>query len=273
MSASETPANAPAPPAGPPAPAVASGGWKLKVKKLMWPGANWVSRDKSRVVRGLLRAKPGESLQTLDCGCGNAYFTYEAAKRGSQTLGITIHDWERRACEEMRDYLGVSPEQMQFRVERLENLAQSPDHHAKYDQVLLFDVIEHIREDRAALRQIHTVLNENGLAFISTPDKDYMGNFTLMQTRVTRVENGWHVRNGYTFEELETALREEGFEPVDRLRFGTVGTTVVVWIQNKLFRSKQDALTTALFPLLKLISWALPWRHTHTIFVLARKVG
>ncbi|MEM9022075.1 MAG: class I SAM-dependent methyltransferase, partial [Planctomycetota bacterium] len=227
----------------------------------------------SRVVRCLLRAKPGQTLQTLDCGCGNAYFTYEAHKRGSTTLGITIHDWEQRACEEMRDYLGVPADKMEFRVERLEKLAADPAYHNRYDQVLLFDVIEHIRDDRAALRQIHSVLNENGLLFLSTPDKDYMGNFTLMQTRVTRVEDGWHVRNGYTFEELESAMRDAGFEPVDRLRFGTWGTTVVCWIQNKVFRSKQDVLTTALYPLLRVLSWCLPKRHTHTIFVLGRKVG
>jgi len=80
------------------------------------------------------------------------------------------------------------------------------------------------------------------------------------------------VRNGYTFEQLEAVLEESGFEPIDRLRFGTLGSTAVTWIQHSLFGSKVDQLTVLFFPILKLISWVLaPWRDTHTVFVLARK--
>ena len=30
--------------------------------------------------------------------------------RGARCLGITIHEWERQNCEEMRDFLGVPEE-------------------------------------------------------------------------------------------------------------------------------------------------------------------
>ena len=246
---------------------------RLLLKKWMWPGTNWVSRDKAKLVAALLRGTPERPVRTLDCGCGNAYFTHEAAIRGSSCVGITIHEWERVACEEMRDYLGVPEEKMAFRTARLDEMAGDSACREGFDQVLMLDVIEHIRDARAALGQVRELLNKDGLVMLTTPDRDWQGNFPSCGPRVTRVEDGWHVRNGLTFEQLERLLEESGFEPVDRLRFGTLGSTAVAWIQHNLFGRHIDVLTVALFPALKLLSLVLaPWRDTHTIFVLARKV-
>jgi SAM-dependent methyltransferase len=243
---------------------------RLTLKSWLWPGVNWVSRDKAAVVSMLQQGSPETPIRTLDCGCGNAYFAFEAVKRGASCLGITIHDWERRSCEEMAGFLGCNPEQMEFRVQRLDDLAESPEAQGSFDQVLLFDVIEHIRDDRAALKQIRTLLNDDGLVYITTPDRDYQGNADHL--RVTRTEDGWHVRNGYTLDQLERLVEECGLEAVDHLRFGTLGTTIVTRIQHKVFRSAILPLTVLTFPLLKLIAWlGSPWKDRHTIFVLARK--
>jgi len=243
---------------------------RLLLKWLMYPGTNWVSRDKSRLVKMLLQGSPDQPIRTLDCGCGNAYFAHQAVLRGGRVLGITIHPWEKRNCEEMRDYLGVPEELMQFQVSSLADLAHDPKYHGQFDQVLLLDVIEHIFDARATLLQIHDLLDRDGFVYITTPCRDWQANADKI--RVTRTENGWHVRNGYTFEQLERLLEECGFEPIDRLRFGTLGSTAVTWIQHHLFRSRIDPLTVLFFPLLRLIALLLsPWRDTHTIFVLARK--
>ncbi|WP_169978815.1 class I SAM-dependent methyltransferase [Tautonia rosea] len=243
---------------------------RLTVKYWLWPGINWVSRDKAAVVSMLQRGTPEAPLRTLDCGCGNAFFAHEAVKRGSTCLGITIHDWERQSCEEMASFLGEAGASMEFRVQRLDDLARDPKAQGSFDQVLLFDVIEHIRDDRAAMRQIRTLLNDDGLVYLTTPDRDYQANADHL--RVTRTEDGWHVRNGYTLEQLERLMEDCGLEPVDHLRFGTLGTTIVTRIQHKVFRSAILPLTVLTFPLLKLIAWiGSPWKDRHTVFVLARK--
>ncbi len=243
---------------------------RLFLKSLMYPGTNWVSRDKSRLTRMLLKGTPTQPVRTLDCGCGNAYFSHQAVIRGSTCLGITIHDWERQNCEEMRDFLGISDERLEFRVATLETLADDPTQHAQFDQVLLLDVIEHIMDAPATFRQIHQLLDDDGFVYITTPNRDWQAHTSSI--RVTPREDGWHVRNGYTFEQLESVLERNGFEPIDRLRFGTFGSTVVTWLQHSLFRSKIDLLTVLFFPILKAISVLLsPWKDPHTIFVLARK--
>jgi SAM-dependent methyltransferase len=243
---------------------------RLLVKYAMFPGTNWISRDKSRVVRMFLRGTTERPVRTLDCGCGNAFFSHRAVLCGSSCLGITIHEWEKRNCEEMRSFLGISPRQLRFALANLDSLAGRTDWHGQFDQILLLDVIEHILDAPRALRQIHALAAEDALVYITTPNRDWQGNADHL--RVTRFEDGWHVRNGYTFEQLESLLRETGFEPVDRLRFGTLGSTVVTWLQHHLFRRAVDPLTVLLYPILKLIALLLaPWRDTHTIFVLARK--
>ena len=243
---------------------------RLTLKYWLWPGLNWVSRDKAAAVAMLQRGTSERPIRTLDCGCGNAYFAHEAVRRGGTCLGITIHDWERRSCEEMAAFLGDDGEAMEFRVQRLDDLSRDPGARGSFDQILFLDVIEHIRDDRAALRQLRELLDDDGLVYISTPDRDYQGNADHL--RVTRVEDGWHVRNGYTMEQLERLLDECGLEPVDHLRFGTLGTTIVTRIQHCLFRSAILPMTVLTFPLLKLISWlGAPWKDRHTIFVLARK--
>ncbi len=190
--------------------------------------------------------------------------------RHAQCLGITIHPWEKYNCEQMRSFLGLDESQLALRVTNLEQLAGDRRQHGKFDQVLLLDVIEHIMDARKALQEIHALTAEDGFVYITTPDRDWQGNADRI--RVTRTEDGWHVRNGFTFEQLEALLEATGFEPIDRLRFGTLGSTLVTWIQHQVFRSRIDPLTVLFFPLLKLAAFALsPWRDSHTIFVLARK--
>jgi SAM-dependent methyltransferase len=243
---------------------------RLLLKSLMFPGTNWVTRDKSRLVKMLLTGTPDRPVRTLDCGCGNAYFSLQAVRRGGRCLGITIHEWEKDNCDEMRDYLGVPEDRLEFRVSSLDQLAADPDARGHFDQVLLLDVIEHIMDARKTFRQIHGLLNEDGFVYITTPDRDWTANTRAI--RVSRGEDGWHVRNGYSFAQLEAILEETGFEPIDRLRYGTLGSRAVLWIQHRLFRSWIDPLTVLCFPLLKLLALALsPWRDPHTIFVLARK--
>src|SRR3954453_23057395 len=110
---------------------------RLWVKYLMFPGTNWVSRDKSRVVRMFLTGTADRPVRTLDCGCGNAYFSHQAVLRGARCLGITIHDWERQNCEEMRDFLCVEGDAMEFVTCRLDELAAAPARQRQFDQVLL----------------------------------------------------------------------------------------------------------------------------------------
>lgn len=65
-----------------------------------------------------------------------------------------------------------------------------------FDTVVSFQVIEHIRDDKAFLKEIHRVMKPGAKALITTPN---------IKKSLTR--NPWHIRE-YTARELEELTRE-----------------------------------------------------------------
>ncbi|MEP7197479.1 MAG: class I SAM-dependent methyltransferase [Saprospiraceae bacterium] len=79
-----------------------------------------------------------------------------------------------------------------------------------FDFVISFQVIEHIQDDQAYVREIQRVLKDGGQFILTTPNK--------LQS-LTR--NPWHIRE-YTGNELENLLLSKGFKSVEKL--GTFGS-------------------------------------------------
>lgn len=84
---------------------------------------------------------------------------------------------------------------------------------SSFDYVISFQVIEHIRQDRELIREVHRVLRPGGHFIVTTPNR-------LMS--LTR--NPWHVRE-YTPEEFDTLLRT-AFPSVEK--FGVFGNERVM---------------------------------------------
>jgi len=76
-----------------------------------------------------------------------------------------------------------------------------------YDVVVSFQVIEHIKDDFAYLKEIHRVLKPGGKALITTPN-----------IKMSLSRNPWHIRE-YTADEL-TALAKKVFPKVEMLGVG-----------------------------------------------------
>jgi SAM-dependent methyltransferase len=91
------------------------------------------------------------------------------------------------------------PDNAEFRQMTVPPL-QLPD--AEFDYVVSFQVIEHIKDDEAFVREVYRVLRHGGRFVVSTP------NAPMSLTR-----NPWHVRE-YRVEELKTLL-ESVFDSVE----------------------------------------------------------
>ncbi len=103
----------------------------------------------------------------------------------------------------------------------------------QYDLALAIDILEHIEDDLAVLRNFHQALKPGGFLIISTPsDTDEAARFTAE-----------HVRPGYNKTELENKLRLTGFELDKSLytygRFGSLAWKLLMKQPLKLIAKKQ----------------------------------
>jgi ubiquinone/menaquinone biosynthesis C-methylase UbiE len=100
---------------------------------------------------------------------------------------------------------GLHPQaQAEFRVGSLPNL---PLRSASVDAALCLEVLEHVEDDRAAVRELRRVLRPKGLLIVSVPQTYY---WTAYRCLIG------HVRH-YTARSLQDLLRQERFEFVDGL--------------------------------------------------------
>jgi SAM-dependent methyltransferase len=132
-----------------------------------------------------------------------------------------------------------------------------------FDTVVCLNVIEHVEDDRAALRNIHGVLAKGGRAIVLVPHGP-----SLMGTLDEVL--GHHRR--YTEATLRLAAVESGFEVKEIIRFNRVGTPAW-WLNGKLLRRRDFGLfqilaLNALTPLFRLVDRLLPFPPLSLIAVL-----
>lgn len=134
-----------------------------------------------RLLKAYYEAIPFVKGELLEVGCGEG--------RGVELLGPLVNSYTAiDKINEIEDTIKNKFPNIQFL-----NMLVPPFRGVKdnaYDTVVSFQVIEHVQDDVAYLKEIHRVLKPGGLAIISTPNINW-----------TLTRNPWHVRE-YTPEQL-----------------------------------------------------------------------
>ncbi len=178
------------------------GRWRLVFKWLLFPGLNVGTRKRMKFSKHL---PPGEIL-TLDAGCGNGAFSYEACRLGNKVVGINIDPEQVRRCEEYRDFIGIDPEQCKF---KLHDIYDAATLRQVFDQIMCFETLEHLERDSEVLALFEKIIRPGGFLHICTPRRKRAAYFG---EALSDTEDGGHVRLGYEFDELESMLADHGFE-------------------------------------------------------------
>ena len=178
--------------------------WRLVFKWLLFPGLNVGTRKRMKFSKHF---QPGELL-TLDAGCGNGAFSYEACRLGNKVLGINIDPEQVRRCEEYRDFIGIDPERCKFKLHDIYDAAALRQ---VFDQIICFETLEHLERDSEVLGLFEKIIRPGAFLHICTPRRKrapYFGE------ALSETEDGGHVRLGYEFDDLQSMLADHGFEVI-----------------------------------------------------------
>jgi 2-polyprenyl-3-methyl-5-hydroxy-6-metoxy-1,4-benzoquinol methylase len=162
----------------------------------------------------LPRTRNDEHL--LDVGCGTGAFSIGAALRGYRALGLSWDDRNQLVAKERAKSCGATS--AQFEILDIRELSRRVDLVGRFDVVICLETIEHVIEDFKLMGSMACCLKPGGRLLLTTPYLLYnaisdgdMGPFSI-------VEDGWHVRRGYTRAMLEELCDHAGLK-VDRVSY------------------------------------------------------
>ena len=151
---------------------------------------------------------PGPS-RTLDAGCGSGAFTMYAAKIGNQATGISFDKRNNEIAAQRAKILNIH--NIKFIDGDLRKLGEMSGTLGKFDQIICFETIEHILDDKKLIKDFSSLLKPDGRLLLTAPYK-YSKHLYGDDKNLSTHEDGGHVRIGYTHKEMADLLEKSGFK-------------------------------------------------------------
>jgi len=187
---------------------------------------------------------PG-SLRTLEAGCGSGAFTMYAAKIGNHAVGISFDERNMRVAKTRSEILHL--DDIRFIVGDLRELDKYSAGLGKFNQIICFETIEHILNDRKLVSDLAALLQPGGRILLTTPYKHYV---PLLGDKLSDTEDGGHVRWGYTFEEIRKLFDEAGIDVItEEYISGFISQKITNLIRRLGMKMPHPIVWAASFPL------------------------
>jgi SAM-dependent methyltransferase len=183
-----------------------------RLRDLLYPGLDLHTRNRASL-RRFWRSGPRD---VLDAGSGNGYFSWLAYQSGACVLAI---NFEQQQLEKARSFLiehkRADPSRLQFERRNLYDLARET---RTFDEVICFEVLEHLNRDLDVVTEFYRVLRPGGVLHLCCPYRLHPRHqVEVLDTK----ESGGHVRAGYTEEDYRRLLEPIGFRIESVVGIGT----------------------------------------------------
>ena len=206
----------------------------------------------------------------LDAGSGEGVLSFELARRfrEAQVFGIDIEDKAVSAASGIAEKIKM--ENITFQKENIETIKADKG----FDLIVCVDILEHIDNDDNAIRQLHSVLSEEGVLVLHVPS--LFRRYPIWNKQLN-FEVPTHVRSGYVMKDIQEKLSVAGFSIMETGYtygfFETLANNLSYMITRA---NKENKLIYALaFPILNLLSMigqgARPSTLGAGLFIIASK--
>ena len=190
---------------------------------------------------------PGDA-KFLDVGCGSGAFTLGAALRGYDVVGLSWDEANQSKAASRAKLLGL--ETARFPICDVRKLDERTELKGQFDIALCSENIEHILNDLKLMKDIHACLKPGGRLCLSTPNFYYHPVTAEDLGPFPTIEDGRHVRRGYSPAMLRELCDLAGFD-VEEITyvsyFFSQWLTATIRVVNRLFGAKIGwALTSPL---------------------------
>jgi 2-polyprenyl-3-methyl-5-hydroxy-6-metoxy-1,4-benzoquinol methylase len=189
----------------------------------------------------LPKTRNGERL--LDVGCGTGAFSIGAALRGYRALGLSWDERNQLVARERATYCKASS--AQFEVLDIRELDRRADLVGIFDVVICLETIEHVMDDLKLIGAMANCMKPGGRLLLTTPYLLYTAISPGEMGPFSTVEDGSHVRRGYSGAMLEELCEHSGLK-VERISYCSGYAS-----------QKVAAAIRRLSPMNALLAWAL----------------
>jgi len=175
---------------------------------------SWHVRKTMRKMKGSFPENP----DILDAGSGFGQYDYTMSLQfpKSKITGLDIKQEQIDDCNTFFTKIKRN-NRVSFEYADLTQFSRRES----YDFALSVDVMEHIEDDVAVFKNIHTSLRPGGVLLISTPS-DQGGSDVHHDHEDSFIEE--HVRDGYAISDIEEKLKSVGFKQIEsKYAYGTPG--------------------------------------------------
>lgn len=150
-------------------------------------------------------------VRTFDAGCGNGAFSIYSARCGNEVVAGSFSPREQQDAQRRAQTLGVTG--IDFRTLDLREIEDHRDALGSFDQIICFETVEHVIDDEGLVRSLAAMLRPGGQLLLTAPFEGHRPLYTE-QRHPSPVEDGSHVRYGYTQERLRLLAEGAGLEVV-----------------------------------------------------------
>ncbi len=147
--------------------------------------------------------------RTFDAGCGNGVFSIFAARSGNAVVAASFSTDEQEDARRRADLLGVSG--IEFRTLDLRELEDRRGELGLFDQIICLETIEHLTDDQKLVASLTAMLSPGGQLLLTTPYDAHHPLYTE-ERHPSPVEDGFHVRYGYSTQRLRQIAEGAGLE-------------------------------------------------------------